>query len=113
MFIDRTTVNNLRLEAETCRVEARVLSEQNRILETTLDWMRMRLTQVEQERAQLLFNFTEVKVAVPSIERETPPGMSRESVSDILSAVAHFGDVGDAEAAKLGVDWHEDGTVRY
>ena len=113
MFLDRKTYDDLRLEAEKSRVEARILSNQNAFLQTTLDWMRLRLTQVEQERAQLLFNFTGVKVAVPSIERETPPGPSRETVSDILAHVAHFGDVGDAEAAKLGVDWNEDGTVRY
>lgn len=113
MFVDRKTYEDLRLDAEKCRVEARVLSEQNRILQTTLDWFRVRMTQVEQERAQLLFNFTGVKVAVPTIEHEMPPGPHRGNVSDILAAVNHFGDVGDKEAAALGVDWSPDGTLHY
>ena len=112
MFISRKHYDDLRLEWAKNHEEARVLAQQNQALQTTLDWFRVRMTQLEHERAQLLFNFTGVKVQVPSIERETPaprPG----SVSDILAAVNHFGDVGDAEALKLGVDWNSDGTVNY
>ena len=109
----RQHIEDLRCDAAILRQEAKVLSEQNRFLQTTLDWMRVRLTQIEHERAQMLYNFTGVKVQVPSIERETPAAPRPGSVSDILAAVHHFGDVGDAEALKLGVDWNADGTVNY
>jgi hypothetical protein len=113
VFISRKHYDDLRLEWAKNHEEARVLSDQNRMLQTTLDWMRVRMTQVETERAQMLFTFTGVKIAVPTIERETPPGPHRGNVSDILAAVNHFGDVGDTEAAQLGVQWNPDGTLRF
>ena len=109
----RQHIEDLRCDGAVLRQEAKVLSEQNRFLQTTLDWMRIRLTQVEHVRAQMLYNFTGVKVQVPSIEREMPPCSDPRSVSDILAAVNHFGDVGDIEAAKLGVSWADDGSVSY
>ena len=113
MFLDRKTYDDLRLDAEKCRVEARVLSDECRFLRTTLDWMRIRLTQIERERAQMLFTYTGVKVESPAFEREPLPGPSRGNVSDILSAVQHFEDVGDKEAGSLGIAWHPDGTLNY
>ena len=109
MWLDRKLWDDLRLEHAKAHTEARVLSEQNRALQTTLDWMRGRVNQVEHERAQMLFNFTGVKIASPVIETYAPP----PRLEEILGATSHFDDVGDGPAAKLGIDWNPDGTVTY
>ena len=118
MFISRKHYDDLRAEWTKNHEEARVLSEQNHFLRTTLDWMRVRLTQVEHERALMIYNYTGVKVKSPSFEKETEniPGtnMRQGSVSDALQASATlFADVGDAEAAKQGIIWDEFGNVSY
>ncbi len=82
----------------------------NVALQTSLDWMRVRLTQLEHERAQLLFNYTGVKVAVPNIE---PATNVAENSADSLNQTMSFADVGDAEASKLGIEWDASGKVVY
>ena len=85
-----------------------VLERHNAALTTTVDWFRVRISQLEMERAQLLFNYTGVKVATPSIERVPDPVEGHP-----LNQTVHFGDVGDREAAKLGIRWNQDGTLKY
>jgi hypothetical protein len=106
MIISRTTYDHMREDTIKAQVEARVLSEQNRALQTTIDWLRVRVNQVEKERAQLLFNYTGVKIETPSIEAAPPSGHP-------LNQVPHFNDVGDKEAARLGITWNPDGTLHY
>ena len=72
------------------------------------DWMVLRLTQLEHERAQLIHNYMGVKVTVPTIELDVP--VTPES-SAIGSDLPSFNDVGDEEAKKLGLDWDDDGFV--
>lgn len=108
MFISRKHYDDLRLEWAKNHEEARVLAQQNTALQVSLDWMRVRVNQVETERAQLLFLYTGVKVPVPTIApapQENPHAM--------LGAAVHFDDVGDEEASKLGLSWNSDGTVKY
>jgi hypothetical protein len=106
MWISRKTYDDLRLDAAKCNA---VCTEQARTIATlqaTLDWFRVRITQLEIERAQLLFNYTGVKVPTPEIQRAPDPGQQ-------LHALPHFNDVGDDEAKRLGIGWNDDGTVRY
>ena len=107
MWIDHNTYDDLRLDNVKAQTEARVLSEQNRALQVSLDWLRVRVTQLEIERAQMLYNYTGVKVPVPSIERAPESDVARA-----LQAVPSFEDLGDAEAAKLGLGWNPDGTLK-
>ena len=107
MWIDRKTYDDMRLDNAKAQVEARVFSEQNRALQVTLDWFRVRISQLEMERAQLLFNYTGVKVSSPVIER-APDG----DVAKALQAVQGFDDIGDAEAERLGIGWNLDGTLK-
>ena len=97
---------------ERIKAEAIVAAVQshNVALQTSLDWMRVRLTQLEHERAQLIFNYMGVKVQVPSIEPATNPA---EASADALNQTLTFADMGDEEAARLGIEWNADGTVRY
>lgn len=109
MWIDRQTYERVRLDHEKSNTEARVLSEQNRALQVTLDWFRVRITQLELERAQLLFNYTGVKVPTPQID-VAPPA---DQASHPFHAVPSFNDMGDVDAAKYGVGWNGDGTLSY
>ena len=109
MFISRTHYDDLRLDAAKHSEAARILSEQNRALQTTMDWMRVQINQLSHEKAQLLFNYTGVKIASPEIVPSAPPA----NIEDILGATAHFDDIGDDAAAKLGIFYNTDGTLRY
>lgn len=76
--------------------------------DTTVDWFRVRVNQLEHERAQLLYNYTGVKVETPVIQK-APEAVS---VADALHSVPNFNDIGDAEARKLGIGWNDDGTIK-
>jgi len=108
MWIARDEWQKIRTERDYAASKAATLSEQNKVLQVTLDWLRVRQTQVEHERAQLLFNYTGVKVNVPVIEHERPSVEGHP-----LNAVPNFEDMGDEEAARLGIGWAPDGTIRY
>jgi hypothetical protein len=107
MWVDRKTYDDQRLDNAKAQTEARVLSEQNRALQVTLDWFRVRITQLEMERAQLLFNYTGVKVPTPTIQR-APEG----DIARALQAVQGFQDIGDDAAQRLGIGWNPDGTLK-
>lgn len=104
MWITRKAYDDLRLEWAKTHEEATVLNRNYTALMTTMDWLRVRVTQLEQERAQLLFNYTGVKVPTPRIEREHAAEVAHPP---------HFDDIGDAEAARLGITWDEAGNVVY
>ena len=81
--------------------------EQNKVLQVNLDWLRTRVNQLEHERAQLIFNYMGIKIAVPEIQT-----VKQDDVHP-LNAIPHFNDVGDAEAARMGIGWDEEGRVAY
>lgn len=93
-------ISTQRTRADVAEMQARTLSEQNKVLQTNMDWMRLRLTQMEKERAQLMFQLMGVKVPVPEIEqvRIDLPGELQHPLNQMPS----FEDVGDEEAHKLG-----------
>ena len=69
MWISRTAFENL-VEARAEAVgRAHAMDLQVQSQKATMDWMAMRLTQSEHERAQLIHNYTGVKITVPSIEQ--------------------------------------------
>ena len=109
MWIDRKTYDDLRLDAAKCNEECLVLQRQNTTLTTTLDWLRVRVTQLEMERAQLLYNYTGIKVATPVITKTEPTPHG----ANPMMPSSYFNDVGDAEAAKLGVSWDDNGELVY
>lgn len=100
----------LKLQAERDAVKAQFKSQ-----EITLGWFMHRLTQVEQERAKLIFNFTGVKVEAPEYQPEQAAAEAAASLlnSNPLNALPNFNDVGDAEALKQGIDWDSNGEVVY
>jgi len=112
MWIDRKTYDDMRLDNAKAQTEARVLSEQNRAWQVTNDWLRVRLSQVEMQYAQMLYNYTGVKVNVPLIERAPEPATNPADMARLLQAMPSFDEVGDVEAGKLGGDWNSDGSIK-
>lgn len=109
MFIDRKFFMELIAERAAAASEARTLAEQNKALQTSIDWFRVRISQLEMERAQMFYNYTGVKIPVPQIERA--PDV--DSVAEKLNRVPSFEDLGDKEAARLGVGWDENGELKF
>lgn len=104
---DKEDAIQLRLERDTAVTQ---LKQQ----ETTLAWFMHRLTQVEQERSKLIFNFTGVKVEAPTYEPADPEKDGASMIQrNPLNALPNFNDVGDEEARRLGIDWNPDGTLAY
>ena len=116
MWIDRKTYTDIRQELTDARAELRGMQNAQQSLMTTMDWMRVRLTQLEHERAVLIQNFMGVTIAVPTIEQEKPvrvAGTPRSDFDHPLHAMPSFDDVGDDEARRLGITYNPDGTVHY
>ena len=126
MWIPRQTFDDLHKQLYTTHGRNQTLEHNYTALMTTLDWLRVRVTQLEMERAQMLYNYTGVKVPTPVIARTSegteewrgasalPPRKSQMNGPEgAIAGLPNFEDVGDAEAARLGIDWNPDGTVRY
>ena len=109
MWINRQTFDDLHKQLYVTTGVNQALERSYTALMTTLDWLRVRVTQLEMERAQMLYNYTGVKVPTPIIERK-PEAHGPESA---IAGLPNFEDVGDTEAARLGIDWNPDGTLRY
>ena len=106
MFITRKFYEAL-VAAQT---EARILSEQNKVLQANLDNARVRLNQIERERAGLLYAATGAKVAVPEFV-QTPTEAS--SLQHMLEALPALEDIGDEAAERMGIGWNADGTLKF
>lgn len=91
------------------RAEAVAGALQNQVatLTTAMDWQMMRLTQLEKERAQLIQRYMGITIAVPEVHQE------RLDSSATLQELPSFDDVGDKEAARLGIHWNDVGEVEY
>jgi hypothetical protein len=109
MFVSQSIFVELVAARAKAEGEARALAEQNKALQVSLDWFRVRISQLEQERAIMIYNFSGVKVPVQTIERAP----DQESVGEKLNRLPSFEDLGDKEAARLGVDWDSDGTIKF
>lgn len=105
MWISRATFDALNTERLTATAEARTLAAQNDKLTITMDWMRMRLEQVERERAHLLKTYMGVAATVPEFVKPEP------SQEDVIGGANVFNDIGDDQAKALGVGWNGDGSV--
>lgn len=109
MSISRDTYDDLRLGHAEQRGVSQALEKNLIALQTTMDWMRVRLSQLEHERALLVQHFMGISLPVPTIER-TPTKREQQMPLDVMPS---FEDVGDDEAGRLGITHNADGTVSY
>ena len=106
MWINRKVYTNLVLAEAATKAAYTEQARQVAALTATMDWLRVRVTQLEMERAQLMYNYMGIKVPTPVIERAP-------EVPQRVDALPDFNDVGDAEAARLGIGWNPDGTLKF
>jgi len=77
----------------------------------TIDWMRHRVNALEKLNAQLMLKATGIHVPIPEIV-PTRPGTLTDPPLD-MTYMPSFEDVGDSEAARLGVEHEGDGTLVF
>ncbi len=84
--------------------KSHALELQNAAHQSTIDWMRAQLNQVQRERAQLLSAATGTRFTAPEIMRETPEDRLQQLPTT-------FEDVGDEMAELLKLYHLPDGTL--
>ena len=75
----------------------------------TIDWMRHQVNALSKQNALLIAKAAGIHVPVPEIVPTRPGSMT---VPD-FSSMPSFEDVGDDEAARLGIDLTVDGLIEY
>lgn len=105
MWISREFHEALMRDSAELRGENRVLREQNKVLQVNLDHARLRNTQLEKERAQLLFQYTGVKIPVPEFLPKV------EMPANQVINMDMFNDVGDEQAQMMGLAWDANGRL--
>jgi hypothetical protein len=78
----------------------------------TIEFMAMRLQQVEHERALLTEKFLGISLPVPVV-KNMPSLASTITADDLLNSMPSFEDMGDDAAAAEGVSWDETGRIVY
>lgn len=108
MWIRRAAYDAIQERASKAQGAAEVLERQIATQKAHQEWMVLRLTQLEHERAQLLYRYMDVKITTPTVELDVPvtPETSR-----IGSDLPSFEDVGDEEAGRQGLGWDDQGRV--
>lgn len=117
MWISREVYQDLKdkvTKAEQ-RAEAEVVA--GRALKETLNWLMVRVTSMEKERAVLLYRMFDIKIPVPELDAAPPPAEVLPNPfganSKLNSLADLFADMGDAEAAKQGITHDAEGAVIY
>lgn len=111
MWIDRKIYATLEARAIAAESVRTTLEHTNLQLEAVNDWMRLRLSQVERERAQLLHHYLGIKIEVPEIEKSAPePG---RIAGHPLMQTLSFEDIGNEAASKQGIGWNDDGSLKF
>ena len=110
MWVDRKTWDETRIEEAVQRGAAQELAKQVISLQSMNDWLTVRLTQLEHERAVLISNYMGITVTAPTFQKTPTAGAS--DYAHPLQTVPSFTDIGDEEAQRLGVDWNPDGTLK-
>lgn len=94
--VSQEVVNELRAEVLALRAERDAFKQQLTVANTNFEWIRLRVNQLEIERAGLLEKASGIKTAVPEIVR-TP-----SNVDQMINSFT-FDDVGDEMAKRLGL----------
>jgi hypothetical protein len=113
MWIQREMFSKLIADKAKAEGAAQILAQRVVQQDATIDWMKTRLTQLEYERAQLINNYMGVKIPIPEFDRETTAKAPRVTAEDVLNQTVAFIDVGDEEAAKLGLSWDDEGRLMH
>lgn len=115
MFITKTRYHELttghwqtKLMLESVTIKERVTSEANAVLRVNLDHLRLRVNQLEKERAQLTHAILGVRIPVPEFESVAPQGLV-----DAMAELPSFEDMGDEQAKIQGIKHDDSGNVVF
>ena len=109
MWISRELFIGLVEKESKARGELAALQTRFAAQDSMVDWFRIRLTQLEKERAQMILKYTGVAIETPVFAKEP----EQTPLDQVLGEVSTFDDVGDEIAAKMGIGWKQDGTLDY
>lgn len=112
MWIKQQTFERLIEERAEASGRVQSLIEQVSAQKATVEWLMLRLSQVEHERAILTETFLGVKLPVPVI-KSAPSPASTITADDLLNSMPSFEDMGDDAAAAAGISWDEHSRVVY
>jgi hypothetical protein len=76
----------------------------------SIDWLRHRVNALEKQNAVLMMKATGLAMPVPEIVPNRPGSMT--TIPD-FDSMPSFEDVGNAEAARLGIKHSDEGIVEY
>jgi hypothetical protein len=94
--ISRDTLESLRKEVEVLKTERDALKLANAVSQNHFDWLRVRVNQLENERAQLIKKAYNIDIPVPEVVRQ-PAANVLELNSNL------FEDLGEENAKTLGL----------
>lgn len=102
-------IASLKVSCERFATESISLRVQKAKDDLTIDWMRHRINALEKERAILLQKSAGIALPTPEIVPTRPGSMTIPNFDTMPS----FEDVGDTEAARLGIKHDPEGVVEY
>lgn len=105
-LFERLLTEKARAEGASHTLAHRIVSQ-----DATIDWMKVRLTQLEYERAQLINNYMGIKLPVLDIAREVVSEKSQLTAEQVLNQTISFDDIGDDAARASGLDWDGEGRL--
>jgi hypothetical protein len=108
MWLTRRIYDDLRDKLVAAEAEARGQAGALRTVQANFDFMRVRLNQLEQERAILIERMFGVKVPVPQIEKAPTP-FDENKFNETFS----FDGLDDSTAAALGISHDSEGRLLF
>lgn len=93
--ISQTTFGDLRAEVAALKAERDALKSELISVKVNSDWFRVKVNQLEAERAQLLEKVYNIRVGAPEIVRHA-------DLSNVRLEDFNFDDIGDAKAKEIG-----------
>jgi hypothetical protein len=110
MWINRRAYQDL--QDEITKLRATVIAETgaNKALKEMSNWLMLRVTALEKERAVHMDKFYGVKIPVPEL---SPAIVPDPFASHPFNETMSFADVGDEEAHRLGIQHDAEGKIIY
>lgn len=97
VFLSRQAYQDLKDRITAAEAESRAQVKANEVLEANMNWFRHRLTQLEAERAVLLYRFMDIKVPAPEFHKEDPIKRFMDDHKHSFSEADIFRDLGEDE----------------
>lgn len=111
MWISKQTYQDLYHEWQKCKAESEAQTRAAIGLRESNNWLMLRVTSLEKERAVFVERMFGVKIAVP--ELSPIPIVHDPFAENPLNETMSFEDVGDEAARQFGINHDSEGRVVY